>query len=88
MSESDTPIIPHTKPAIGSSEANAARQPNPFLRVLKVLGPGLFTEGEAGGEEAPEQLAGMAACQVEREGMQDRADRADRADAREPSRQS
>jgi hypothetical protein len=48
MPESDTPLIPQTEPAIGSGEASAARQPNPFLRDLKVLCPGLFTEGEAG----------------------------------------
>jgi hypothetical protein len=44
MSESDTPIIPHTEPAIGGGEASAAPQPNPFLRVLKVLGPGFITD--------------------------------------------
>jgi NRAMP (natural resistance-associated macrophage protein)-like metal ion transporter len=43
MSESEAPIIPHTEPAIGSGEANAARQPNRLMRFLKVLGPGFIT---------------------------------------------
>ena len=43
MSESDTPIMPHTEPAIGSGEASAVRQPSQLLRMLKILGPGFIT---------------------------------------------
>ena len=35
--ESETPIIPHKEPAIGRGEAEAARQPNPLQRFLKIL---------------------------------------------------
>jgi Mn2+/Fe2+ NRAMP family transporter len=43
MSESEAPIMPQTEPTIGTGEANAARHPNPILRVLKMLGPGFIT---------------------------------------------
>lgn len=39
------PIVPHKEPAggTGSLEAAIEREPNPALRLLKVLGPGLVT---------------------------------------------
>jgi NRAMP (natural resistance-associated macrophage protein)-like metal ion transporter len=43
MSESETPIIPHTVPATGSDEASATRRPHPLWRMLKILGPGFIT---------------------------------------------
>ncbi len=41
--ETETPIIPHTEPATGTGEAQAARAANPLLRFLKILGPGFIT---------------------------------------------
>jgi NRAMP (natural resistance-associated macrophage protein)-like metal ion transporter len=41
--ETETPIIPHTGPAIGADEAQAARAANPLVRSLKILGPGFIT---------------------------------------------
>jgi NRAMP (natural resistance-associated macrophage protein)-like metal ion transporter len=39
----EAPIIPHSEPAIGTSEAQAAQAKNPLLRFFKILGPGLIT---------------------------------------------
>src|SRR5437016_565093 len=43
--ERGAPTIPHREPpgGTGSLEAALAREPNPILRYLKILGPGFIT---------------------------------------------
>lgn len=41
--EQDTPTIPHEAPAKGETLEAIAREPNPLVRIFKLLGPGLVT---------------------------------------------
>jgi NRAMP (natural resistance-associated macrophage protein)-like metal ion transporter len=42
-SEPETPVIPHKDSAVGTGTREAARAPNPLVRVLKLVGPGFIT---------------------------------------------